>query len=74
MDAERSFSHGGLTVSKLRHNLSDESTRAATVLSAWMKVPNLVPEAKIIQTFADKASRSKVVPAGASTDSAINVE
>ncbi|RPD52699.1 hypothetical protein L226DRAFT_440170, partial [Lentinus tigrinus ALCF2SS1-7] len=51
VDAERAFSRGGLTVSKLRRNLSDESTRAATVLSAWMKVPGLVPEEKVIRMF-----------------------
>ena len=34
-DVERTFSCGGLTVSKMCHSLSDESTRAATVLSSW---------------------------------------
>ncbi|TFK79027.1 hypothetical protein K466DRAFT_466388, partial [Polyporus arcularius HHB13444] len=57
VDAERAFSRGALTVSKLRRNLSDESTRAATVLSAWMAIPGLVPAGKIVQSFADKASR-----------------
>ena len=59
VDVERGFSRGGLTVSKLRHNLSNESTRAATVLSAWMKGPDLVPQEKIIKTFRDKAKRKK---------------
>ncbi|TFK79869.1 hypothetical protein K466DRAFT_579083 [Polyporus arcularius HHB13444] len=51
VDAERSFSRGGLVVSKLRHNLSDESTRAATVLNSWMQIPGLVPKQSIVQTF-----------------------
>ena len=53
-DVERGFSRGGLTVSKLRHGLSDESTRAATVLHAWSKIPGLIPESEIIQVFKDK--------------------
>jgi len=57
-DVERAFSRGRLTVSRMRHSLSDESTRAATVLSSWMSVPRLVPELDIIQVFRDKASRT----------------
>jgi hypothetical protein len=56
-DVERGFSRGGLTVSKLRHSLSDESTRAATVLHAWSEIPGLIPEADIIQVFKDKCRR-----------------
>ncbi|KAI0731419.1 hypothetical protein C8Q76DRAFT_613315, partial [Earliella scabrosa] len=59
VDIERSFSHGGLTVSKRRHNLSDDSTRAACVLNGWLRVPGLVPEADIVQLFRDKKTRSK---------------
>ncbi|TFK80245.1 hypothetical protein K466DRAFT_504232, partial [Polyporus arcularius HHB13444] len=59
VDVERAFSWGGLTVSKLRHNLSDESTRAATVLGAWAKVPGLLPEADIVSMFEQKAKRAK---------------
>ncbi|KAI0709143.1 hypothetical protein C8Q76DRAFT_599357, partial [Earliella scabrosa] len=51
VDIERGFSHGGLTVSKRRHNLSDESVRSATVLNAWSKVPGLLPEAMILDMF-----------------------
>ena len=47
-DVECGFSQGGLTVSKLRHALSDESTRASTVLNAWSEIPGLIPEAQII--------------------------
>ncbi|TFK84144.1 hypothetical protein K466DRAFT_446441, partial [Polyporus arcularius HHB13444] len=49
VDIKRRFSWGGLTVSKLQHNLSDESTRAATVLGAWTTVLGLVLEKKIIE-------------------------
>ena len=59
VDVERGFSRGGLTVSKLRHNLSDESTRAATVLNAWMKVPGLVSKTDMIAHFESKKSRTK---------------
>ena len=51
------FLGGGLTVSKLRHALSDESTRACTVLNAWSEIPGLIPEAHIIQVFKDKCRR-----------------
>ena len=56
-DVERGFSRGGLTVSKLRHGLSDESTRASTVLHAWSEIPGLIPESEIIQVFKDKCRR-----------------
>ena len=56
-DVERGFSRGGLTVSKLRHGLSDESTRASTVLHAWSEIPGLIPEGEIIQVFKDKCRR-----------------
>lgn len=58
-DVERAFSRGRLTVSRMRHSLSDESTRAATVLSSWLSVPGLVPEMEISQVFRDKAKRKK---------------
>ena len=53
-DVEHGFSCGGLTVSKLRHGLSDESTHASTILHAWSQIPRLIPESKIIQVFKDK--------------------
>jgi hypothetical protein len=56
-DVERGFSRGGLTVSKLRHTLSDESTRATTVLNTWSEIPGLIPEANIIQVFKNKCRR-----------------
>ncbi len=58
-DVERAFSRGGLTVSKRRHALSDESTRAATILSSWASMPGLIPEEHILQVFRDKCKRPK---------------
>jgi hypothetical protein len=61
-DIERAFSRGGLTVSKLRHSLTDSSTRGATVLGAWHEVPGLVPYDFIVSQFKDKSKRSKKKP------------
>ena len=58
-DVERAFSHGGLTVSKMRHSLSDESTRAASVLGAWCDLPGAVPRNEIITVFREKGKRPK---------------
>jgi hypothetical protein len=55
-DVEQGFSRGGLTVSKMRHSLSDESTRAATVLGSWVaSFPDLIPCDDIITLFKDKS-------------------
>ncbi|KAI0738760.1 hypothetical protein BC629DRAFT_1300092, partial [Irpex lacteus] len=59
VDVERAFSRGGLTVSKRRHALSDESTRAAIVLGSWASVEGLVPTEKLITMFREKGKRSK---------------
>lgn len=53
-DSERSFSRGRLTVSRLRHSLSDESVRTGTVLGSWSNYPELVPETEIINLLAEK--------------------
>ena len=58
-DIERGFSRGGLTVTKLHHNLSDESTRAATVVHSWSNIKGLIPEQDIIKLFQDKSKRQK---------------
>jgi hypothetical protein len=58
-DVERSFSRGGLTVSKMRHSLSDESTRATAVIGSWCDFPGAIPREDIIETFKDKSKRSK---------------
>ncbi|KAF9014662.1 hypothetical protein BDZ89DRAFT_927412, partial [Hymenopellis radicata] len=49
-DVERMFSVAGLTVTKHRHNLSDDSVRASVVLKNWFK-SGLVPEDVIIRLF-----------------------
>ncbi|KAF8591399.1 hypothetical protein K439DRAFT_1327195, partial [Ramaria rubella] len=54
MDVEQAFSAGHLTVSRMCHSLSDESTRAATVLSSWVMVEGLIPQAEIIEAFKEK--------------------
>jgi len=54
-DVERGFSRGGLTVSKLRHALSDQSTCTETVLHSWHEFPGLIPEDNIIQVFKEKS-------------------
>lgn len=58
-DVERAFSRGGLTISKLRHSLSDKSARAATVLGSWSSLEGVIPKARIIQLFNDKSKRPK---------------
>jgi hypothetical protein len=58
-DVERAFSRGRLTVSKMRHSLSDESTRAASVLGAWCDLEGAVPRDEIMEVFKDKGKRPK---------------
>ena len=43
----------------MRHSLSDESTRAATVLRSWCDFPSAVPREEIISIFHDKSKRPK---------------
>lgn len=58
-DVERAFSRSGLTVSKRQHSLNDESTRAATVVSSWAAIGELIPKQDIITMFANKAKQGK---------------
>jgi len=53
-DVERAFSKGRLNVSRLRHSLSDESTRAATVLGSWAEIPGLVRDDELVKHIKDK--------------------
>ena len=46
--AERAFSRGGLTVSRLRHSLNDASVRASALLASWSSIPDLIPQADTI--------------------------
>jgi hypothetical protein len=41
----------------MRHSLSDESTRAATVIGSWMDLPDAIPRETIIREFKDKSRR-----------------
>ncbi len=58
-DVERAFSRGGLTVSKRRHSLNDESTWAATILSSWAALKGVIPESKVLEVFGAKGKQSK---------------
>jgi hypothetical protein len=46
-------------VSKMRHSLSDESVRAATVLGSWCSLPGAIPHEEIIASLRDKGKRLK---------------
>ena len=59
VDAERAFSRGRLTVSRLRHSLSDASVRANTVLGSWAGIPGLVDEKEMIALLADKKGKRR---------------
>src|SRR5262245_41273877 len=56
-DVERGFSRGRLNVSRLRHSLSDQSTRAATVLGSWAGIPGLVVDDELVSNICDKEFR-----------------
>jgi len=58
-DVERAFSQGGLTVSKMRHSLFDESTRVAAVIGSWYDFPGTIPREEIMEAFKDKSKRGK---------------
>ncbi|PIL32946.1 hypothetical protein GSI_05064 [Ganoderma sinense ZZ0214-1] len=66
MDAERAFSRGRLTVSRLRHSLSDQSVRASTVLGSWARYSDLVPEAEAVELLRSKEKGKRKVAAAAS--------
>lgn len=66
-DAERAFSRGHLTVSRLRHSLSEESVRASTVLGSWANIPGLVPEAEIVELLKQNGRRPRATNAHAPT-------
>ena len=54
-DIERAFSCGGLTVSKMCHSLSDESTWAVSVLGAWCDPPGAVLQDEVMAVFKVKS-------------------
>ena len=57
VEAERAFSSGRLTVSRLRHSLSDASVRASTLLGSWASIPSLVPESDIVNLIRETSER-----------------
>lgn len=59
VDVERGFSRGGRVVSKLRHNLSEDSTRAATVLSEWVENSVFSASSDFAARLADGWKRGK---------------
>jgi hypothetical protein len=46
-------------VSKMRHSLSDESVRAATVLGSWCSLAGAIPHEEIVASLRDKSKRPK---------------
>jgi hypothetical protein len=58
-DVEQAFSCGGLTVSKMCHSLSDESTCVALVLGSWCGLPGAVVHGEIVTAFKEKGKRPK---------------
>lgn len=43
-DTERTFLRGHLTMSRLRHSLSEDSVCAGTVVSSWAGIPAILRE------------------------------
>ena len=43
----------------MRHSLSDETTRAASVLGAWCDLPGAIPREEIMEVFKEKSKRPK---------------
>jgi hypothetical protein len=58
-DVEHTFSCSGLTVPKMWHSLSDESTQAATILGSWCTLPGAIPRNEIITAFKKKGKCPK---------------
>ena|ERR1700722_1221180 len=61
-DVKRAFSHGGLTVSKMRHVLSDSSVIAMTVLGSWCKLPGNISSNELVMSFNNKHKQLKEDP------------
>ena len=59
VEAERAFSRGRLTVSRLRHSLSDASVRASTLLGSWASIPALVPETDVVNLIRELSDRRR---------------
>jgi exo-beta-1,3-glucanase (GH17 family) len=59
-DVERAFPRDGLTVSKMQHSLSDESTQVASVLGSWCTFQDAMPQEEIMSAFKEKGRWDKV--------------
>ncbi|KAL1937892.1 hypothetical protein VTO73DRAFT_12785 [Trametes versicolor] len=63
-DAERAFSRSHLTVSRLCHALNNSSVRAGTALGSWANIPDLVPEAEVVELLKAHSRKKKPSDAG----------
>ena len=59
VEAERAFSRGRLTVSRLRHSLSDASVRGSTLLGSWASISTLVPEPDLVTLIRELSEKVK---------------
>ncbi len=64
-DAERAFSRGHLTVSRLRHSLGEDSVCAGTVVGSWAGIPAILCEDDLVNVI-------KAGPAAAARKQAAN--
>ena len=75
VEAEHAFSRGRLTVSRLRHSLSDASVRASTLLGSWASIPALVPETDVVNLIRDLSDRRRAAKGKArENDEVIDVD
>ncbi|KAL1949782.1 hypothetical protein VTO73DRAFT_8663 [Trametes versicolor] len=69
-DAERAFSRGHLTVSRLRHSMNEESVWTSTVLGSWANIPDLIPEEDFVDFLKTSSRRPRAVGAAADSEGA----
>ena len=73
VEAERAFSRGRLTISRLRHSLSDASVRASTLLGFWASIPALVPETDVVNLIRELSDRQRAAKGKAKDNGALDV-
>ena len=61
-------------MSRLRHSLSDESTRAATVLGSWATIDGLIPVQEVVENIHNKGSRWAEVASGTVEETIVDTE
>jgi len=59
VDPERVFSFSGGSITKLRHQLSDDSARPVVMVGLWSKVDGLLPEQEFEMKIEEGWSRSR---------------